>query len=611
MAKPKITKDQQYKAAIYVKETFDNYKLLNQDRRGQLYEIYKEYRSFKQDKLANWSSTFKVNKAHEVVNKVLPRIIAKNPRWIVNLRTDEFRPEDALLTWDEKAERMETLKKMSLWIQDYLTYIFDRYNLKEPIRLWAKNMLIYGKSTAKIKFKYETARIRNEKGIVEEKVTGEYPTIDSKSWTDIYTDPRYVLLEDCPAVIEVITNVRFSDLKRKKDNYFNLDLIEDLPSQWQFDKDQDWSKAQIYAVTWIPPMDITCGVNKDELTLRTYYWVYETDSEDEEYDELERLYRITTVNDMIVIEFEEITSIPFEDIKAFDDTETSNAVWLVEPIISLQNELNFKKNSASDYINQALNRGYIWSPNSWVNPADLISRPNNIIATTKDAETAQRNLIEIPHRELNSSYFQEQNDIERQIQSQTFTVDTSANKSNQALTNTATWARIKFFESNTVIDELRKHFEEGLERLAYKLLEATFENTKDNIVIKKLWDAGFWEINKELFRDALTRYSIKVETNSSSYDDLESRQESAIGFFNTLIQGANVWVPVDFNEALKDVINSFEKKDPNRFIKKPEPVQPQAQLPAGWQMTGQEKPASWPSALTEQVAWWDITTWIA
>jgi hypothetical protein len=96
------------------------------------------------------------------------------------------------------------------------------------------------------------------------------------------------------------------------------------------------------------------------------------------------------------------------------------------------------------------------------------------------------NLIEIPHRELNSSYFQEQNDIERQIQSQTFTVDTSANKSNQALTNTATGARIKFFESNTVIDELRKHFEEGLERLAYKLLEATFENTKDNIVIKKL-----------------------------------------------------------------------------------------------------------------------------
>ena len=71
--------------------------------------------------------------------------------------------------------------------------------------------------------------------------------------------------------------------------------------------------------------------------------------------------------------------------------------------------MNFKKNSASEYVNQSLNRSFIWSPNSGINPADLISRPNNIIATTKDAETAMRNLIEMPHRPLDASYFQEQN----------------------------------------------------------------------------------------------------------------------------------------------------------------------------------------------------------
>ena len=94
----KISKAQQLDVAVYVKETFENYKELNQERRGQLYEIYKEYRSFTQEKQADWSSTFKVNKAHEIVNKILPRIIAKNPRWLVNLRTDEFRDEDKLLT---------------------------------------------------------------------------------------------------------------------------------------------------------------------------------------------------------------------------------------------------------------------------------------------------------------------------------------------------------------------------------------------------------------------------------------------------------------------------------------------------------------------------------
>lgn len=599
---PDITKNQQLDLAVYIKETFDNYKELNQERRGELYEIYKEYRSFKQEKQADWSSTFKINKAHETVNKILPRIIAKNPRWLVNLRTDEFRDEDKLLTWEEKVERMKQLQEMSNGVQDYLTYIFDRYNLKEPVRLWAKNMLIYGKSSAKIKYKYETARIREDGGKIVENVVWEYPTIDAKSWTDIYTDPRYVLLEDAPAIIEVIDNVRIADLKRKKDTYFNIDQIEGLPSQSDFDEDEDGSKSRIYEITGIPTTKIDSWVDKNTLTMRTFYGLYALDDEDE------KLYRVSTINDMIVIEFEEITCIPFEDIKAFDDTETSNAVWLVEPIMSLQNELNFKKNSASEYINQSLNRSFVWSPNSWVNPSDLISRPNNIIATTKDGRTAMENIIEMPHRELNSSYFQEQNDIERQIQAQTFTVDTTANKSNQALTNTATGARIKFFESNTVIDELRKHFEEGLERLAYKLLETTFENMEDNIVIKKLWDEWFWEVNKELLRDAFNRYSIKVEVNSSSFDDVESRREDAIGFFNTLSLWAQSWVPVDLTEWLKDVIHTFEKRDPDRFIKSDTQIQEEQQQ--AQQLPWEEQNLNPSAALTEEVAKGSVTTWV-
>ena len=59
--------------------------------------------------------------------------------------------------------------------------------------------------------------------------------------------------------------------------------------------------------------------------MRTFYGKYELEGEEED-EEIEKLYKITTVNDMIVIEFEEITCIPFEDIKAFDDTETNNAV---------------------------------------------------------------------------------------------------------------------------------------------------------------------------------------------------------------------------------------------------------------------------------------------
>lgn len=90
---------------------------------------------------------------------------------------------------------------------------------------------------------------------------------------------------------------------------------------------------------------------------------------------------------------------------------------------------------------------------------------------------------------------------------------------------------------------------------------------EDNIVIKKLGDGGYWEMNKELFRDALTRYSIKVEVNSSSFDDIESRREDAIAFGNLMGIAQQQGVQVDMPEVYKDIINTFEKKDVNRFIK--------------------------------------------
>jgi hypothetical protein len=94
----KITKDDQLKALMHVKETYDTYSELCSDHRERLLKIYEEYRSFEQDKEADWSSTFKINKIHEIINKVLPRIIAKNPRWIVSLRSDEFNDKDKFLS---------------------------------------------------------------------------------------------------------------------------------------------------------------------------------------------------------------------------------------------------------------------------------------------------------------------------------------------------------------------------------------------------------------------------------------------------------------------------------------------------------------------------------
>jgi ribosomal 50S subunit-associated protein YjgA (DUF615 family) len=88
--------------------------------------------------------------------------------------------------------------------------------------------------------------------------------------------------------------------------------------------------------------------------------------------------------------------------------------------------------------------------------------------------------------------------------------------------------RIKFFESNSVIEEIRKHLEQGLERLAYKLLNEIAESIDENLTIKQMDDTGYREINKELIRNALDKFEIKIEAGSSSYDSIENRRDDAI-----------------------------------------------------------------------------------
>jgi len=71
----------------------------------------------------------------------------------------------------------------------------------------------------------------------------------------------------------------------------------------------------------------TTPIDKNKLILKTFYGFYKYE------DEEEKLCKITTVDDLFVVEYEEITYMPIEDIKCFEDTEVYYSVGFVEPII--------------------------------------------------------------------------------------------------------------------------------------------------------------------------------------------------------------------------------------------------------------------------------------
>jgi len=617
MIKVRANNVKQIEAITYVNATYEQYKELLQKRHNELLEIYKEKTSFTQPKKADWSTTFKVNKMYEISNKTLPRIISKNPKRLVSSKVD-------LLRWVTEVEdgkqwgELEKLNEYTQAVSDYLTTVFDKYNLIEPTRIRAKNMVDYGVWFAKIKFKYDISRaskVTNKEEIyidengeeqvevinkeVEEKVSWEYPTIEVVNRTDIFYDPRIKLFKDIPAVIEEVNNVRFVDIKRNKKDYINIDKLELINWLKPYSEDSTGYKQAIFSITWMTSSK-DWWIDMKSLNIKYYYGLY-----DIKWNGDERLYKIWIVEWILCICFNEITQIPFEQIRCFEDTDTNISRGFLEPIMWLQKELNFKKNSTSEYINHALNRSWVRSPNSWINPKTLISKPNNIIPTTKNVEEAMSNLQELPNRDINPSYFQEQNDFERQIQGLSFTVDTSNQRNAQALTNTATGARIKFYESNVVLDQIRRQFEAWLVRLAYKLLNETFENMDNNIVISKLWDTGFWEMNKELIRDAVSKYEIKIESWSSSLTSIEDRREEALSKYNLWLQAMQSWVPVDMEKLFIASLDTFENTDWKDYIKQ-QPIQGMWWMWGWGQLEQPIQAPEWPAQLTKNVAQWNI-----
>jgi hypothetical protein len=84
---------QQQQAILHVNDTFKQYKDLLQPYHERLLAVYKELNSFVYPKKSEWSTTFKVNKMYEVSNKILPRIIARNPKWLVSIKPDMINEE--------------------------------------------------------------------------------------------------------------------------------------------------------------------------------------------------------------------------------------------------------------------------------------------------------------------------------------------------------------------------------------------------------------------------------------------------------------------------------------------------------------------------------------
>ena len=579
-----LSTEQQGEIVNHVSDTFQYYKTLSETYRGRMQDVYDELNTFEEpkedrEKRQTW---FKVNKAHEIKQKAKSKIFARPFKWLVTKRPEAF---------GDKSENVEQYVQA---IQDYLTNSFDRGDFMEIADMRLDAGLSYGNSFAKTHYRYDVVRSQtpvtrtevDEEGNeievndveITAKVASETPTIEVKSRTEMYYNPRYTRLEDFPSIIDVSKEIRLGYILNRKSKFMNIDKLLAIADA-ELEEDMDTYKKTLSQISGIP-YDKNDKIDPNKLEVKCYYGYY--DLWDSHWKD-EKIYEFWTVEDTIVIYAQEILFIPFEDFRVFPKNENYYATGLVEPMLGLQKELNRKKNKGSEYIDQALYRSYVRSPNSGINPSSLSGRPWNIIATSNSVDDAMRNFVEIPHRKLPAAYFQEQNDFERQIQGVSFSIDVSQPVSQQGLTNTATGARIQQFEINSVASYIRRKFERAMERLAYKFLMITVESLgeSENLVIQKSGNEGYWKIHKEAMKDAILKYHIKVESGSSAFDSLDQRRDNAIAQSNIAFQFGKAWVPVNYEQLFRDTMSTFEGIDPNKLIKPQSPLdalqQPQNQ----------------------------------
>jgi hypothetical protein len=139
----------------YVKETFDSYAKDLKTYQENLMEIYKEINKTQETANNEWDTRFHVNKMREIENKVTPKIMAKNPRFIVSWRTDAWEEGDETLAQDKREEKIKSKRDLPMALQDYLTQMFEKQEMRKKFKLFAKSGVRYGIAWGKVCYKYD------------------------------------------------------------------------------------------------------------------------------------------------------------------------------------------------------------------------------------------------------------------------------------------------------------------------------------------------------------------------------------------------------------------------------------------------------------------------
>lgn len=564
----------QTKALATVQSTYERFNELLQWYRTLWLELFRATYIFETDRNAKGQSTIFFPKCFEQIEKIAPRLTGNNPKFVIGLNV----PINA----NDPTADMLQYQEVN---QASLNYFWKLGNSQAKLRSWAKSGLVNGIAWATVDFVQKTLKTEkventvNEAGEEIEKTTQteqllmEYPIFTPEDIFDIYFDPRIEFVDDMRAIIRRKEKVRKTNILNMKEKYFNLEEVENMHAV----SSDDGKKQSKFNIQGVPDYD-----DKYEdgyITLTEYYGYFSETGECED----EELYKITTVDNSVVIGYERIKFLPFEKFVPIEIPGQGVGKGVVEPIKKLQDAYNLTRNQRFENVSLVLNRMWLMKIGAGIDPRKLVSRAGNIIPV-KDPD----GLIPVPTPDITGSSFNESQSINTEIQTTLGTIDTTQDAGENGFTNLATGQKIRWNEYNTRFKAIRENLEEALERLGQKMLMMVAERAKQNPLIQDEQTKKFYEVAKEAFDSFSDFYKVTVLADSTSIDSIENKRDDVLAFGQLAIAYKGQNVPINMDKVWQDIVESFPGRNPSDYLMPPE-MQAQAQ---GGQPQGQGRPLS-------------------
>lgn len=350
--------DEAKKAQQMVNDRFKRAKNFRETDQEEIWKrSYNNWRGVLDQSIYPWRSKLFIPWSFTVVETIIPKIFAREPKWRAIARNPDF-PEDGPRV-----------------VQDLLTYQWINMGMRTKMYDFIKDSLMYSKGFAKVTWNFQTKTKTYMEPIVgkDDKITFEKktkssveyddPKVDIVDPFDVYVDPDATSLDDAMYVIHRKT-VPLEELKENP-NYQNVNNISqtDKKGIQTSNYTHDYLDEETRFGDGPPQKD-----GYKDLIEVLEYW------------ESDRL--IVVANRSVVLRDSpnpyNHKTIPFVELDDYRDPHKFYGQSELSVIDPLQREINAIRNQRRDYDNLALNPVIRMVPGTLRNPNSAVMSPGNV-----------------------------------------------------------------------------------------------------------------------------------------------------------------------------------------------------------------------------------------